>query len=80
VSVAETIERLVAEVCAIPSSTLQRDRPLVEYGLDSARAIDLIVSLESEFDLRISDTDARTMRTIEDIVVYLRRKVPARGA
>jgi acyl carrier protein len=74
------IKGLVAEVCATQVSAIATDRPLIAYGLDSARAIDLLVGLENEFDLRIPDEDARTMRTIDDIVRYVRARAPKPSA
>jgi len=74
------IKRLVAEVCALEASAICGDRPLIEYGLDSARAIDLLIGLESEFDIRIPDEAARKMRTVDDIVAYVRAKATATGS
>lgn len=48
-------------------STLDPDAPLVDYGLDSVRSIDLIVEMESLFDLRISDEQAAAMRTLREV-------------
>ena len=72
------IKRLVAEVCAIDVATLKTDRPLLEYGLDSARAMDLLVGLENEFDIRIPDADAAHLRTIDDVVAYVRKQSGAK--
>jgi acyl carrier protein len=41
---------------------------LVDYGLDSIRSVNLIVELESEFDVQISDEQAASMRTLRDVV------------
>jgi len=71
------VKRLLAEVCAIDVASIRNDAPLIEYGLDSARAIDLLVGLEAELNIRISDADAARMRTVNDLVVYVRA---AKGA
>jgi acyl carrier protein len=69
-----TIKQLLAEVCAIDPASIVGDRPLLEYGLDSARAIDLLVALEGEFDIRIPDADASAMRTLDDVVAYVEKR------
>jgi acyl carrier protein len=69
------IRRLLAEVCALDPSSLRADAPLIEYGLDSARAIDLLVSLEETFGVEIPDLAARDMRTLDDIVRYVKARV-----
>jgi len=68
------IRRLLAEVCALDPASLRGDAPLIEYGLDSARAIDLLVSLEEAFGVQIPDEAARDMRTLEDIVRYVKAR------
>ena len=70
--------RHLAQICALDEDALRPDVPLLEYGLDSARGIDLLVALEGEFSIRISDEDAAKLRTLSDIVSYLRERVPAR--
>jgi acyl carrier protein len=47
---------------------LDLDAPLADYGLDSIRSIDLIVELESIFDVRISDEQAALMVSLRDVV------------
>ncbi|MEU0007616.1 acyl carrier protein [Streptomyces sp. NPDC006314] len=47
---------------------LDPDVPLVDYGLDSVRSIDLIVEMENRFDVRISDEQAASMLTLRDVV------------
>jgi len=60
--------QLVAEACEINPDSLQPDRPLREYGLDSVRALDLIVALEDAFGLTIADDLTRRMRSTNDII------------
>jgi acyl carrier protein len=72
------IRRLLAEVCALDESVLRADVPLLEYGLDSARGIDLLVGLEDHFDIRIPDDDVPKMRTLADVTAYVTARVAAR--
>jgi acyl carrier protein len=72
------VKRHLMEVCAVDASAIRPDVPLLEYGLDSARGIDLLVALEAEFDIRIPDQDAAKLSTLADIVAYVRERVAAR--
>ena len=65
------VRQILAEVCALDPSTLQPDAPLIDYGLDSARAIDLILGLEGAFGIHIPDEATATMKTLKDIVAYV---------
>ncbi len=69
------IRRLFAQVCALDESSVRSDVPLLEYGLDSARGIDLLVTLESQFDIRIPDDDIMKMRTLADVTAYVRQRI-----
>lgn len=42
-----------------------------DLGADSLDAVELIMSLEDEFGLKISDEKAQTFKTVGDIVKYL---------
>jgi acyl carrier protein len=72
------IRRLLAEVCALDESALRTDVALLEYGLDSARGIDLLVSLENHFDIRIPDADIPKLRTLGDVTAYVVERIAAR--
>ncbi|HKN51972.1 MAG TPA: acyl carrier protein [Amycolatopsis sp.] len=58
---------------------LDPDTPLVDYGLDSVRSIDLIVELESRFDVQISDEQAASMRTLRDVAAQVAASLPVRA-
>ena len=70
------IIRLIAEACDVNPDSLERDRLLVEYGLDSVRAIDLVVALEDAFDLTIADDVTRGMRSVDDVIRCISRLKP----
>ncbi|MEG2073697.1 MAG: acyl carrier protein [Angelakisella sp.] len=42
-----------------------------DLGADSLDLVDLVMSLEDEFDMEISDEDIESIRTVGDIVKYL---------
>jgi acyl carrier protein len=60
--------RLIAEACDVNPESVERDRLLVEYGLDSVRAIDLIVALEDAFGCTIADDTTRRLRSVDDVI------------
>jgi len=70
-----TVRQLLAEVCALDPTSIKPDAPLIDYGLDSARAIDLIVGLEGAFAIRIPDEAAAKMKTLKDIVAYVEGRI-----
>jgi acyl carrier protein len=58
---------------------LDPDAPLIDYGLDSVRSIDLIVEIESLFGVQISDEQAVSMRTLRDVAAQIAASLPVRA-
>lgn len=42
-----------------------------DLGADSLDVVELIMELEDEFDLEISDEDAEKIKTVGDVVTYI---------
>ncbi|GIJ24827.1 acyl carrier protein [Micromonospora lutea] len=64
--VLDVVDELFRRRLQVPE--LDPDTPLADYGLDSVRSIDLIVEMESLFDVQMSDGQAASMRTLRDVV------------
>lgn len=45
-----------------------------DLGADSLDVVDMVMSLEEEFDLEIPDEEIETMKTVGDIVKYIEKK------
>ena len=61
------LRRLVSEqVGQILRRTVDPDRPLFEYGLDSLGNLELRTRIESEMGIRINSTDVTTVRGVAE--------------
>ena len=68
----ERIIRIVAGVAGTDAGTITLGTDLItDLGVDSASALVLLVELEDEFDVSLSDRAAANLRTVGDIVRYL---------
>ena len=72
------VETLLRTTCALEGIAIRKDRPLIEYGIDSVRAVDVIVELEQTFGIEIHDETAYRLRTLNDVVVYVQSQVANR--
>lgn len=75
----EDIRRRMIEVLAeefeLDSAEMTPEATLYEdLGLDSLDAVDMVVVLEKEFGMKLTDEEAlRSIRTIEDLYQFLLR-------
>jgi len=79
-------EELTARVLRVIAETMRKDPSLVtentpfeELGIDSMDAVNIVFSLESEFNINIPDEDVKAIRGIPDMIAGVRKlvEVPA---
>jgi acyl carrier protein len=67
-AVAEKVVSIVASVKHIPVEKVTVESSLANLGFDSLDTITLLFELESGFQISISDEQARSIRTVKEII------------
>lgn len=68
----EKVRDIIAEELGIELDDIKEDSDLAEdLGADSLDAIELIMEIESQFDVEIADSEATKIKQVSDIVKYL---------
>ena len=68
----EKVAAILAEQLDAEEDTITMETSLVDdLGADSLDVVDLVMTLEDEFDMEIPDEDIENVRTVGDIVKYL---------
>jgi acyl carrier protein len=68
----QRLRPIIAEQLGVEESKVQRDASFVDdLNADSLDIVELIMSLEEEFKLEISDDEAEKLRTVGDAVDYI---------
>ncbi len=71
-SVTDKVIEIVCEQLTLDRSQVTPESSFLEdLGADSLDIVQLIMALEEEYHLEISDEDAEKIRTIQDIVAYI---------
>ena len=65
--------QLFAETFGISEDKLLPDATLESLGLDSLAVIEFLFQIEDQFGIQIPDDDDGEIRTIRDLVRYIRR-------
>ena len=68
----EKVKQIIAEELGIEEDQIKLESDLSDdLGADSLDAIELIMEIESQFDVEIADSDATKIKLVSDIVGYL---------
>lgn len=68
----EKIKSMLAEQLDIDENSITLDSQLIEdLGADSLDAIDLVMSIEDEFGIKIPDEIIEKMESVNDITTYV---------
>ncbi len=68
----EKVKTIIAEELGIEEDTIKLESDLTDdLGADSLDAIELIMEIESQFDVEIDDSEATKIKAVSDIVNYL---------
>lgn len=69
----EKIKNIISEQLGIDADEISIDSSFVDdLGADSLDIVELIMALETEFDLEIPDEDAEKISTVNDVVEYIK--------
>ncbi|AIO19623.1 Acyl carrier protein [Candidatus Izimaplasma bacterium HR1] len=68
----EKVKEIIAEELGIELDEIKMESDLTDdLGADSLDAIELIMEVESQFDVEIADSEATKIKAVSDIVEYL---------
>ena len=71
--VEDKVKTIISEKLSVDLSDVVPDASFVDdLGADSLDLVELIMSMEEEFDIEISDEDSEKMITVQDAIDYLR--------
>ncbi len=66
---------VVARKARIDRSRIRPASRFVDFGIDSVRATEIVVELETVLSISIPDEDLMELETIEEIARYLERRL-----
>lgn len=75
--IAEQVVSTLASVKRIPREKITLDSSLAELGMDSLDAITMLFELENAFKISIPDEQARSIRSVRDIVEGIEKLLAA---
>ena len=71
-SIEDKVKKIIAEKLSVDAEEIVPEASFVDdLGADSLDLVELIMSMEEEFDIDISDEDAEKLVTFKDVIAYI---------
>lgn len=71
-TVLEKVQSIVVDQLGVEESAVTEDAEFIQdLGADSLDIVELVMALETAFDLAISDADAEQITSVGDVVRYV---------
>ncbi len=67
---ASFIKAEAARLCGVSAGEIEDDANLLSFGMDSVRAMDLVIAIEDRYGIEMDDERAASLRTVRDIADY----------
>ena len=67
------VKSVIVEQLDIDKDLVPDDSTFKELGVDSLDAVEIVLKLEEEFDIEISDEDAKQINSVSEAVTYIER-------
>lgn len=75
-SVLERLKKIVVEQLGVDEEQITPEASISDdLGADSLDRVELVMAIEQEFNIEISDEDAEKIETIQDAVNYVQKRV-----
>lgn len=71
-SIQDKVKKIIADKLSVDLEELVPEASFVDdLGADSLDLVELIMSMEEEFDIEISDEEAEKLATVKDVFEYI---------
>jgi len=75
-NVAENIKQIVSEQLGVDEAEVTPTASFVDdLGADSLDTVELVMAFEEAFEIEIPDEEAEKIRTVQDAITYVEKKV-----
>lgn len=75
-SIEEKVIDIIAQKLNLSKDQVKPEASFIEdLGADSLDLVELVMAMEEAFGMEVSDEDAEKLRTVQDVIDYVKAKV-----
>jgi len=75
VSIESKVKNIISEQLEVSIDKLSPDTTFEDIDADSLDIVELVMALEEEFDMEISDQEIENIKSVGDVIKYIESKV-----
>ncbi|MEO5668271.1 MAG: acyl carrier protein [Bdellovibrionota bacterium] len=77
-NIEEKVKDIIVEQLNVPPESVSPEASFIDdLGADSLDIVELVMTMEEEFDLEIPDEDAEKIKCVGDVISYVTTKAKA---
>jgi len=75
-NIEEKIQKIIAEQLGVkPTEIISKAKLVDDLGADSLDSVELVMAIEEAFGFEMPDEDVEQIRTVQDLVDYVQKKI-----
>ena len=67
----DKVKEIISDKLGINEDEITMDTSFEDLGADSLDIVELIMAIEEEYDVQVSDSEAEKAKTVGDVVKYI---------
>lgn len=76
VNIAQTVKEIIAKRFGIDAATISDDARFIDdLGADSLDTVELVMTLEEEFDVEITNEEGQEIQVVKDAISFIEKKL-----